>query len=151
MSDYSYHLCRRGSIPDKSCSFLIVSLSKDLSLCFSVFWSACKTPLTSSLLLHYRVEQYIHTRMYIVVDCLATQTGHVLLELYYLLLQFHILFIIHYWNYLIFFYWFILHGLLELLTFITGTLIYARYTILCSNTYRLRETLFCISYFFLRR
>ena len=101
--------------------------------------------------MHYRVEQYIHTHMYIVVDRLATQTGHVLLELYYLLLQFHILFIIHYWNYLIFFYWFILHGLLELLTFITGTLIYARYTILCSNTYRLRETLFCISYFFLRR
>ena len=28
------HLCRRGSILGKSCSFLILSLSKGLSLCF---------------------------------------------------------------------------------------------------------------------
>ena len=66
------HLCGWGSMPSKSCSFLIVSLSKGLSLC-----SMCSDqhveyrmprgfPLTSSLLLDYHVKKYTqntcHTR-----------------------------------------------------------------------------------------
>ena len=61
------HLCGWGSIPNKSCSFLIVSLSKGLSLCFMCsdqhvkYWMPCGFPLTSSLLLDYHIKQYIHT------------------------------------------------------------------------------------------
>ena len=38
------HLCGWGSIPGKSCSVLIVFLSKSLSTVLHVFWSACKIP-----------------------------------------------------------------------------------------------------------
>ena len=61
------HLCGWGSIPNKSCSFFIVSLSKSLSLCFMCsdqhvkYWMPLWFPLTSSLLLDYHVKQYIHT------------------------------------------------------------------------------------------
>ena len=58
------HLCDWGSIPGKSCSFLIISLCKGLSLCFMCSGQhvhASWTPLTSSLLLDYHVKQYIHT------------------------------------------------------------------------------------------
>ena len=60
------HLCGWGSIPGKSCSFLIVSLSKSLSLRFMCFDQQVKYRLphefllTSSLLLDYHVKQYIH-------------------------------------------------------------------------------------------
>ena len=60
-----FHLCGWGSIPGKTCSFLIVSLSKSLSLCFMCsdqlvkYWMPRGFPLTSSLLLNY---QYIHTQ-----------------------------------------------------------------------------------------
>ena len=49
------HLCGWGSIPGKSCSFLIVSLSKNLSLCFMCSdqhvkcWMSSGFPLISSL------------------------------------------------------------------------------------------------------
>ena len=55
-----------GSIFGKSYSFLIVSLSKSLSLCFMCSDQHVKYrmsrgfPLTSSLLLDYCVKQYIH-------------------------------------------------------------------------------------------
>ena len=61
------HLCGWGSIPGKSCSFLIVSLSKSLSLCFMCSDQHVKYQmprgfsLTSSLLLDYHVKQKIHT------------------------------------------------------------------------------------------
>ena len=61
------HPCRWDSIPRKSCSFLIVSLSKSLSLCFMCsdqhvkYWMPRGFPLTNSLLLDYHVKQYIHT------------------------------------------------------------------------------------------
>ena len=61
------HLCVWGSIPGKSCSFLIVPLSKGLSLCFmcsdqhAKYRMPCGFPLTSSLLLDYHAKQYIHT------------------------------------------------------------------------------------------
>ena len=51
------HLCEWGSIPGKSCSFFIVSLSKGLSLCFMCsdehvkYWMPRWLSLTSSLLL----------------------------------------------------------------------------------------------------
>ena len=60
------HLCKWGSIPSKSCSFLIVSLSKGLSLCFLrsdqqvKYWILGRFPLTSSLLLDYHVIQYTY-------------------------------------------------------------------------------------------
>ena len=60
------HPCGWGSIPSKSCSFLIVSLSKRLSLYFMCsdqhvkYWMPHGFPLTSSLLLHYHVKQYTH-------------------------------------------------------------------------------------------
>ena len=53
-----------GSIPGKSCSFLIVSLTKDLSLCFMCsdphvkHWIPRGLSLASNLLLDYHVEQY---------------------------------------------------------------------------------------------
>ena len=53
------HLCDWGSIPGKSCSFLIISLCKGLSLCFMCSGQhvhASWTPLTSSLLLEYHVK-----------------------------------------------------------------------------------------------
>ena len=56
-----------GSIPGKSCSFLIVSLSKSLSLCVMCSDQHVKYriprgfPLTSSLLLDYHVKQHTHT------------------------------------------------------------------------------------------
>ena len=59
------HFCGWGS--GKSCSCLIVSLSKDLSLCFMCSDQHVKYrmprefPLTNSLLLDYHVEQYTHT------------------------------------------------------------------------------------------
>ena len=59
------HLCGWG--PNKSCNFLIVSLSKGLSLCFMCSDQRVKYrmprefPLTSSLLLDYHVKQYTHT------------------------------------------------------------------------------------------
>ena len=62
-----YHLCGCGSIPGKSCSFFIVSLSKSLSLCFICSDQHVKYRmprgflLNSSLLLDYHVKQYIHT------------------------------------------------------------------------------------------
>ena len=62
------HLCEWGSIFGKSCSFLIVSLSKSLSLCFMCSDQHVKYrmprgfPLTSSLLLDYHFKQYTHTR-----------------------------------------------------------------------------------------
>ena len=55
------YLCEQGSIPGKNCSFLIVSLSKDLSLCFMCsdqyvkYRMHCGSPLTSSLILDYHV------------------------------------------------------------------------------------------------
>ena len=54
-------------VPGNSCSFLIVSLSKSLSLCFMCsdqhvkYWMPCGFPSTSSLLLNYHVKQYTHT------------------------------------------------------------------------------------------
>ena len=66
------HLCGWGSIPGKSCSFLIVTLSKGLSLCFMCSDQHVKYrmprgfPLTSSLLLDYHVKQYTQqTQTYI--------------------------------------------------------------------------------------
>ena len=66
------HLCGWGSIPGKSCSFLIVSFSKGLSLCFMCSDQHVKYrmprgfPSTNSLLLNYHVKQYVlaqtHTR-----------------------------------------------------------------------------------------
>ena len=59
------HPCGWGSIPGKSCSFLIASLSKSLSLYFMYSDQHVKYriprgfPLTSSLLLDYHVKQYI--------------------------------------------------------------------------------------------
>ena len=59
--------CGWGSIPGKSCSFFIVSLSKSLSLCFMCsdqhvkYWMPRGFPSTSSLLLDYHVKQYTHT------------------------------------------------------------------------------------------
>ena len=61
-----FHLCGWGSIPGKSCSFLTVSLSKRLSLCFMCSdqhvkqWMHRAFPFTSSLLLDYHIKQYIH-------------------------------------------------------------------------------------------
>ena len=61
------HLCGWGSIPGKSCSLLIVSVSMGLSLCFMCsdphvkYWMPRGFPLTSSLLLDYHIKQYIHT------------------------------------------------------------------------------------------
>ena len=61
------HLCGWGSIPGKSCSFLIVSLSKSLSLYFMCsdqhvkYWMPRGFSLTSNLLLDYHVKQYTHT------------------------------------------------------------------------------------------
>ena len=61
------HLWGWGSIPDKSCSFLIVSLSRGLSLCFMCSDQHVKYRMlrgflsTRSLLLDYHVKQYIHT------------------------------------------------------------------------------------------
>ena len=63
------HPCGWSSIPGKSCSFLIVSLSKDLSLWFTYSDQHVKYQmphgflLTSSLLLDYHVKQYIHTHV----------------------------------------------------------------------------------------
>ena len=60
------HLCGRGSIPGKSCSFLIVSLNKGLSLYFMCsdqhvkYRMPCGFSLSSSLLLDYHVKQDIH-------------------------------------------------------------------------------------------
>ena len=60
------HLCGWDSIPGKSCSFLIVSLSKGLSLCFLYsgqhvkYWRPREFPLTSSRLLDYHVKPYTH-------------------------------------------------------------------------------------------
>ena len=62
------HLCGWGSIPSKSCNFLIVSLSKGLSLCFMCsdqhvkYWMPRGLSLTSSLLLDYHVKQYVHAK-----------------------------------------------------------------------------------------
>ena len=62
------HPCGWGSIPGKTCSFFIVSLSKGLSLYFMCsnqhvkYWMPRELPLTSSLLLDYDVKQYIHAR-----------------------------------------------------------------------------------------
>ena len=66
---FDSHLWGWGSIPDKSCSFLIVSLSKGLSLCFMSsdqhvkYWMPRGIPLTSSfeLLLDYHVKQNTRT------------------------------------------------------------------------------------------
>ena len=61
------HLCEWGSIANKNCSFLIVSLSKSLSLCFMCSDQHVKYrmphefPSTSSLLLDYHVKQCIRT------------------------------------------------------------------------------------------
>ena len=61
------HPCGWGSIPGKSCSFLIVSLSKDLSLCFTCSDQHVKYriyhgfPSTSSLLLDYYFKQHTYT------------------------------------------------------------------------------------------
>ena len=61
------HPCGWGSIPGNSCSFLIVSLSKSLALCFMCsdqnvkYWIPRGFPTTSSLLLDYHVKQYTHT------------------------------------------------------------------------------------------
>ena len=55
------HPCGWGSIPGKSCNFLIVSLSKGLSQCFMCsdqhvkYWMPRGFPLNSSLLLDYHV------------------------------------------------------------------------------------------------
>ena len=64
----------------KSYSFLIVSLSKGLSLCFMCsdqqvkYQMPCGFPLTNSLLLDYHVKQYKHTQIHRRTD---TQThGH---------------------------------------------------------------------------
>ena len=60
------HLCGWGSIPSKSCSFFIVSLSKSLSLYFMCsdqhvkYWIPRGFPSTRSLLLDYHVKQYTH-------------------------------------------------------------------------------------------
>ena len=61
------HPCRWGSMPGKTCSFLLVSLNKSLSLYFMCsdqhvkYWMLRGFLLTSSLLLDYRVKQCIHT------------------------------------------------------------------------------------------
>ena len=58
----------------KSCSFLIVSLSKSLSLCFMCSDQHVKyrmprgSPLTSSLLLDYHVKQYARTHILILLS-----------------------------------------------------------------------------------
>ena len=59
-----------------SCSFLIVSLSKSLSLCFMCSDQHVKYrmprgfPLTSSLLLDYHVKQYTHAYLFALCYCL---------------------------------------------------------------------------------
>ena len=64
------HPCGWGSIPNKTCSFFIVSLSKGLSLCFMCSDQHVKYRmrrgflLASRLLLHYHVK-IINTHMYI--------------------------------------------------------------------------------------
>ena len=66
------HPCGWGSIPGKSCIFLIVSLSKGLSLC-SMWseqnvkdWMPRGFSLTSSLLLDYHIkQQYITDKTYL--------------------------------------------------------------------------------------
>ena len=66
--------CRWGSIHGKSCSILIVSSSKGLSLCFMCSDQHVKYRmprgflLSSSLLLDYHVKQYIHiTQVFILL------------------------------------------------------------------------------------
>ena len=60
------HLCGWGSTLAESCTLLIVSLHKGLSLCFMYsdqhvkYWMPCGFPLTSCLLLDYHVERYTH-------------------------------------------------------------------------------------------
>ena len=60
------HLCGWGAIPGKSCRFLIVSLSKGLSLCFMFsdqrvkYWMPREFILTNSLLLDYHVKQHTY-------------------------------------------------------------------------------------------
>ena len=62
------HPCGWGSIPGKSCSFLIVSLSKSLSLFFMCsdqhvkYWMPQEFLWTNSLLLDYHVKQHTHTQ-----------------------------------------------------------------------------------------
>ena len=63
------HPCWWGSIPGNSCSLLIVSLSKGLSLYFMCSDQHVKYQmprvfsLTSSLLLDYHVKRHTHTHM----------------------------------------------------------------------------------------
>ena len=58
------HRCGWGSIPNKSCSFFITSLSKDLSQYFICsdqhvkYWMPRGFPMTSSLILDYHVNQW---------------------------------------------------------------------------------------------
>ena len=56
------YLCKWDLVPDKWCSFLIVSISKGLSMCFMCFdqhvkyWTLCKLFFASILLLDYHVR-----------------------------------------------------------------------------------------------
>ena len=56
------HLCGWGSIPRKSCSLLIVSLSFMCSDQRVKYWMPRGFPSTSSLLLNYHVKQHAHAR-----------------------------------------------------------------------------------------
>ena len=75
------HLCGRGSIPGRSCSFFIVSLSKDLSLYFMYSDQHVKYrmsrgfPLTRSLLLDYQIKQYIHTLVIMIMMLWSSRNG----------------------------------------------------------------------------
>ena len=68
--NYAYYNIYYSSIPGKICSFLIASLSKGLSLCFTRSDQHVKYrmprgfPLTNSLLLDYHVKQHTHTHIY---------------------------------------------------------------------------------------
>ena len=64
------HFCGWGLIPGNNCSFLIVFLSKGLSLCIMCsdqhvkYWMPCEFLLGSNLLLDYHIKQCIHTHIH---------------------------------------------------------------------------------------
>ena len=75
--------------PAKAAVFLIVSLSKDLSLCFMCSDQHVKYgmpygfPLTSSLLLDYHIKQHIHTHQHDNVVAQLPDKLHICLNSYH--------------------------------------------------------------------